>query len=207
LDLFGVEAFVVVLGGEAHCWVIGLVGLQDDFAGCVGAACAAGDLGEQLEGSFGCAEVWKGEALIGKCDADERHCGDVVSFGDHLCAHQHVDLAAPQAIENRLDTVPGSRVTVEPSNAGLGEALFDGVFELFGPYPDPLLLGAAARGARHRGRPMEIAVVASKRALPSMLGESDATRGTLSHRAACGAAHTRRKPAPVEEDDRLVAGF
>jgi hypothetical protein len=25
LDFFGVEAFVVVLGGEAHCWVIGLV--------------------------------------------------------------------------------------------------------------------------------------------------------------------------------------
>ena len=63
-DLFGVEAFVVVLGGEAHCRVVGLVGLEDDFAGSVGAACTAGDLGEQLESAFGRAEVWEREALI-----------------------------------------------------------------------------------------------------------------------------------------------
>jgi hypothetical protein len=164
-------------------------------------------LGEQLEGSFGCAEVWEGEALIGECNADERHCGNVVSFGDHLCAHQHVDLAATQSIENRLDAVPGGRVAVESSDAGLGETLFDGLLELFGPNSDPLVFGAPARGASHRDRPMEIAVVTSERALPPMLGERYATRGTLSHRAARGTAHARRKTAPIQEDDRLMAGF
>jgi hypothetical protein len=206
-DLFCVEAFVVVLGGEAHCRVVGLVRLEDDFAGSVGAACTAGDLGEQLESAFGCAEVWEREALISERNANQCDCGDVVSFGDHLCAHQHVDLAAAQPIENLFDAVARCRVAIEPSHAGLGETLFDGLLELFGSHPKAFLLSAPARGARHRNRPVEITVVTTKRALPPVLGQRDTARRALGHHAACRTAHTRRKTAPVEENDRLMAGF
>jgi hypothetical protein len=186
--------------------MIGLVRLEDDLAGRVGAACSTGDLGEQLEGSFGCAEVWEGKALIGERDTNERDRGDVVAFGDHLCADQHVDFARSQSIENLLDAVSRCRVAVEPSDPGFRETLFDGLLELFGAYPKPLVLGAAARRAGHGDRPMEVAVVATQRALPSMLGECDAARGTLRDRAASRAAHAWRKASPIEENDRLMAG-
>jgi hypothetical protein len=205
LDFFGVEALVVVLGGEAHCRVIRLVRLQDDLAGAVGAAGATGDLSEQLEGSFGCAEVGEGEALIGERNADERHRGNVVAFGDHLCANQHVDFAGSQSIEHRLDAVPGRRVAIEPRDARFGETLFDRFLELLGANPDPFVLGAPARCAGHGGRPMEVTVVAPERTLPSMLGERDAARGTLGDRAARRAANAWRKPATVEEQNRLMA--
>jgi hypothetical protein len=205
-DLFSVEAFVVVLSGQAYCWVVGLIGLQDYLPGGVGAAGPARDLGEQLEGAFGGTKVWEGEALVGQRDADEGHAGDVVAFGDHLCADQHVNFASSQPVENRLDAVPRGCVAVEPSDARLGETLLDRLLELFGANPEPFVLGAPARRAGHGDRPVEITVVASQRALPSMFGKRDAAGGTLSHGAACRAAHAWGKATSVEEEDRLVAG-
>jgi hypothetical protein len=105
-DLFGEKAFVVMLCGQTHRGVIGLEGLKDDCPRTVGTACAAGDLREQLEGALGSAEIWEGEALIGKGHADQGNPGNVVSLGNHLRTHQDVDLAAPQPIEDPFDPIP-----------------------------------------------------------------------------------------------------
>ena len=196
-----------MLRGQTHCRVIGLVGLQNDLAWGVGAARAAGDLGEQLESSLRSAKVREGEALIGERDANQGHRCDVVPLGDHLSAHQHVDFACAQAIEHRLDAITRRRVAIEPCDPSLREALFDRLFELFGPDPDPLVLGAPARRTGNRDGPMKITVVASKRALPTVLGQCDTARWALCDRPTSGTAHARRKATTVEEDDRLMAGL
>jgi hypothetical protein len=169
-NFFGVEALVVMLGGQTHRRVIGLVGLKDDFSRAVGTACATGDLREQLKGPLGGAEIREGEALIGKGNTHQGDPGNIVSLGDHLRTHEHVDLAASQPIEHPLDPIPRRRIAIEPRDAGLGETLLDGFLQLFGTDPKPLELRAPARRAGNRDRPMEIAVVASKRALPPVFG-------------------------------------
>jgi hypothetical protein len=206
-DLFVVKGFVVVLGGEANCRMIGLEGLQDDSASGVRTTCATGDLSEELEGSFGRSKIWEGEALIGKRDADQGDCGDVVPFGDHLGAHQHVDLATTQPIEDRLDAIPRRGVAVEPSHPGFRETLFDGPLELFGTDPEPFVFGAPARSAGNSNGPLKVAVVAPKRALCPMLGQGHAARRALGDSAARRTAHARRKTTPVEKEDRLMAGL
>jgi hypothetical protein len=93
-----------------------------------------------------------------------------MAFGDHLCAHQHVDLAPAQSIEDRLDPVPRRGVPIQPSNAGLWETLFDGFLELLRADPEALDFGAPARSAGNGDGALEVAVMTSERALTPVLG-------------------------------------
>ena len=77
--------------------MFGAEGLQEDVAGGFGAAGAAGDLVEELDGAFGGAEVTAGEAQVRVDDADEGEVGEVPAFGDDLRSDDEVDLAGLDA--------------------------------------------------------------------------------------------------------------
>jgi hypothetical protein len=196
-NLFGVKALVVVLRCQTHCGVIGLEGLKDDFSRAVCATGAAGDLCEQLKGAFGGAEIWEGQALIGKGYTDQGDTGDVVSLGDHLRAYEHVNLAAPQPIEDLLDPVSRRRVAIEPRDAGFRETLFDGFLQLLRADAKSFVLRASARCAWNGYGTMKIAVVTSKRALPAMFGQGDTARWALRHHTTGRAAQAWRKASPI----------
>jgi hypothetical protein len=192
---------------QTHRRMIWLVGLKDDFSRAVGAARATCDLCEQLKGPFGGAEIREGEALVGKGDADQGDPGDVVSLGNHLRTDEHIDFTAPQPIENPLDPITRRCIAIEPCDAGLRKALLDSFLKLFGTDSKSLVLRAPTGRAGDRDRPMEIAVVTSKRTLPPMLGQSDAAGRALGHHAAGSAPKAWRKAAPIEKDDRLMTRF
>ncbi len=88
LHLLGDEAGEVVACGHLHGVVVGVVGLDEDFAGEVAASGASADLGEELEDAFGGAEVGHAEGVVGADDADEGDAVDVVALGDHLGADE-----------------------------------------------------------------------------------------------------------------------
>src|SRR5437667_12820144 len=69
------------------------VGLHENFARRFAATGAFGDLREKLEGPFPCAKIGEMQREIGVDDSDEGHVWEMQTFGDHLCAHQDVDLA------------------------------------------------------------------------------------------------------------------
>ncbi len=92
-DLALVEALGVARDDRAHDRMVGLVGLQQAEALLAGAAGAAGDLAQELEGALGGARVAVGEAEIGVDHADQRHVGEVVALGDELRADDDVGLA------------------------------------------------------------------------------------------------------------------
>jgi len=46
-----------------------------------------------LECTLGCAEIWKSQRGIGPHHTNQRDAVNVVSFGNHLRADQHVEFA------------------------------------------------------------------------------------------------------------------
>ena len=74
--------------------MLGLVGLHQREARALGAAGAAGDLADELEGLLGGAEVAALEAEVGVEDADQRQEREVVALGDELGADDEVGGAA-----------------------------------------------------------------------------------------------------------------
>ena len=127
------EGFVVVGGGGEDGVVVGVVGLDDDAAGKISAAGAAGDLGHELEDAFGGAEVGHGEGVIAADDADERDAVDIVSFGDHLGADEEIDFAGVEAGEEALQVVAAADgVAVHAADAGGGKDFAEDALRLAG---------------------------------------------------------------------------
>lgn len=95
-----VEGFVVVgLGGDDGD-VFGGEGLDDDSAGAFSATGASGDLGEELEGPFGGAEVGDVEGDVGGDDSYEGDVGKVEAFGDHLGTDEDIEFATSELGED-----------------------------------------------------------------------------------------------------------
>ena len=97
LQFFFVEADEVVAGGVLHGVVILKISLQHDFAGRLAASGASGNLGEELEGALGGAEVGEAESDVGTDDADQRDAVNVVALGDHLRADEQIEFAFVQS--------------------------------------------------------------------------------------------------------------
>ena len=92
---------------------------------------AAGDLGEQLEGALGGAEVGQAEREIGADHAHQRDAVHVVALGDHLGADQQVDFAGLERAQHALEVgVAAHRVAVHASDARGGKRGVQEVFQL-----------------------------------------------------------------------------
>jgi hypothetical protein len=79
--------------------MVRLIGLQQADALLAGAAGAAGDLAEQLEGALGRARIAVGQAEIGIDHADQRHVRKIVALGDELRAYDDIGLALGDRFE------------------------------------------------------------------------------------------------------------
>ena len=102
LQLLRGEALVVVAGRGVDGVVVGRVGLDDDAAGALAAAGAAGDLGEELERALAGAEVGQVQADVGVDDADDGDTGHVEALREHLRADEDVGLAREEGREDAV---------------------------------------------------------------------------------------------------------
>ena len=97
-------------------------GLDEHDAGKVAPSGAPGNLGQELEGSFGGAKVGHAQSDVGGDDTDEGDVGDIVPLGDHLGSHEYVEIPFAEAAEQFFVLVfAADRVAVEPRDAGLGK--------------------------------------------------------------------------------------
>ena len=84
----------------------------------VAASRAARHLGQELEGPLGRAEVGHAQPDISRDDADERHAREVVALGDHLRAHENVELAFTEPSQHGDQrTLPPDGVAVHARDA------------------------------------------------------------------------------------------
>ncbi len=122
--LFVAKGVVIMLGGILDGIVIGKICLQDYFARQIAPTGSSGDLGKQLEGAFGGAEIRKSERKVGAYDADQRYSVHVVTLGDHLCAHQQIEFARIKSIEHAFEVfAPPHSIAVQPAYPGTRELL------------------------------------------------------------------------------------
>lgn len=162
LELGGGKGNVIVAGGGRDGWMIGRVGLDEDPARAVAAAGAAGDLAQDLKGTFGGGEVWELEHGIGANDADGVNGREVEAFGDHLRANDDIDSAVTQALVDGLDMAEIGAVAVEAGDTGLGPEPLNFGFDTFGAAAEEAQVGAIAFGADGGVGLAVIAVVADK---------------------------------------------
>src|SRR5262249_51291800 len=99
LELLLEIAGEIMVTCELNRWRERRVGLHEDFARCLAASSASGDLCEKLERAFASAEVGQMQREIGVDDADQRYVWKMQAFGDHLGADQNIDLAGPKTLQ------------------------------------------------------------------------------------------------------------
>jgi hypothetical protein len=98
-QLFG-EAFVIVRDQRASERMRREVRLHDHLAREVRATRATRHLEQERGEPLRRAEIAAVERVVGAEHADEREPGEIVSFGEHLRAHENVDFAGVNAIAN-----------------------------------------------------------------------------------------------------------
>ena len=132
LDLLVAESVEIVVACELDAWMVRSEGLHEHFALDLTAACAACNLGQKLEGSLPCAEVWHLKADVCIDDTDQRDPWKIEPFGDHLCAHEDVDLPCSERSEGFAEGAFALHdVCIHAANDGFREDLHDGVLDFF----------------------------------------------------------------------------
>jgi hypothetical protein len=100
--------------------------LHENFAGCLAAASATGDLCEKLESAFAGAEIGEMQREIGVDDTDKRYVWEMQTFRDHLCADENINLAGAKISERfAVRFLAGHRIGVHAAHHGFGENLGD----------------------------------------------------------------------------------
>ena len=168
LGLGAPEALVVAREDRADRRMLGLVGLHQREARPLGAAGAAGDLADQLEGLLGGAQVAALQPEVGVDHPDEGQQREVVALGDELGADDEVGAATGDLLDARLQRArPVGEVGGEDREAGVGPER--------APPPRP--------AARRRGRARSSA---PRPCRPGRRSGSAWSRRTGGRPAACG---------------------
>ena len=199
------EALEVAALGELHGLGGGLEGLHDHRALEPSAARAARDLGEELEGALGGAEIRQLEREVGVEDPDQRHAREVQALGDHLGAEQDIQLARPEVGEDLAEAVLARHgVRVDAGHARAGEELRHDLLGALGAVALPADVGRAAGRAGGRRGGAVVAEVAAHGAVGAVQRERHAAMRAGGGDAAGGADAGARVAAAVEEEDGLL---
>ncbi len=137
LELAREEAGDVVARRVLHRARLRLERLDEDASRRVAAA-AAGELGEQLEGSLLGAEVGQAQSGVGVDDRGELHAGEVMSLRDHLRAHENSTIGEREPLERGAE-LPRlrDRVGIEPNPFQLRYVPLELALEPLCPRSDP----------------------------------------------------------------------
>src|SRR5690348_11825003 len=145
------EREVILLDGVLNGVVVGIKSLDEHATGEVAAASAAGDLGEQLKGALGRAEVRQTERGIGADHADQSDTLKIVALGEHLCADENVERAAGESAKRFLILALGAGgVAVEAGDARTGKFFAQALLEMLGALTEEIDIFGLALGAELR---------------------------------------------------------
>src|SRR4029077_7281261 len=86
-----------------HGVVLRKISLQHYFAWDFSAASAPCHLSKQLKRTLGGAEIRKPESHVGSHHADQSYAVNVMTFGDHLCAHEQIQFACVQRVQHTFE--------------------------------------------------------------------------------------------------------
>lgn len=205
-QLFGGEGLVVVVQGGLDGVVLGVVGLEDNSAGAVAAAGAAGELDEEVVGALDGAEVGEAEIGVGGEHAGEGDVGEMVAFGDHLGADEDLGAAGAESLQHRRGAAGAAHgVAVEDVHRDPREHLAELLLQPLGAGADGVqgvaLAAGADAGSRHGGT----AVMADQLVLFAVVGAGEAAVVAAEIFAAGAAQQHRGIASAVAQQDHLGA--
>ena len=149
------ERRVVAVEQAREQRVIGIVRLDDDLAGAIGASGAARDLQNRLREALVAARIGAEQPLIRVQHADERDAREVVALRQHLRADQDLDVARFDVVEHGGERALAARaVAIEPRDARRGKQRGELVADALraGADGDALAAAGAARPVEARAR-------------------------------------------------------
>ena len=202
------EARIVVVDQRAIQGMVGILGLDQHFAGQFGAPAAAADLHQLREETLGRTKVGGEQGGIGADRADQGQQRKIMALGQHLGADQDVGLTGMDGGEQGLPFLRRARrIAVDAQDAGFGKAFDEHGFEALRTAPEGQQVDVAAIGAGARHARFEAAVVAAQ--APVRQVQHEVGGATLAARdpAAGRTGQHRRIAAPVEEDQALLAAL
>jgi hypothetical protein len=198
----------VVAGEQAlQQGVLGEMRLNDDLAGAIGAARAAGDLQDRLREPLVTARIRAEQALVGIQDADQRDARKIVAFRQHLRADQDLGVADLDVVQHGRERAFAARaVAIEACDARSGEQRGQLVADALraGADGDPL---PTARAAGPVERPFCAAVMAADDTRLRVHRHASVAAPALLDLLALGAKESRREAAPIKEQQYLIAGL
>src|SRR6185503_20036519 len=160
LQLALVERDVILPACELDAVMLRIQRLNDRLARTLAASGSPRDLGQQLEGPLGGAEIGHPEADVGRHDAYEGDPRKVVPLRDHLRADEDVDVAlaelGPQCRERAF---AADRIAVQPREAGGRPQPGDLGFDAFRAEAGLLEIRAGAQRTRRRHAHRVVAVM------------------------------------------------
>ena len=209
--LAGIETLPVTGRDGLQHRIVRRIGLDVGLGLCTAgdAAGTADDLFEDLKGALGRARIGTVEGQIRVDDADHRHVRKMMALGDKLGADDDVRLAACDVLQqapHRLDA--RHEIARQHCDPRAGEP----VRQFLG---DPLDTRAAwhqrvlrtAIGAGRGHRTVMTAMVADQLAAKPVFHQPGRAVRAFEAETAFAAQGQRRIAAPVEEHQRLLAGF
>ena len=117
----GGHADVIKCAYPLQEWMVGVGGLNEDFAAVIAAASASADLHHQLEGALVGTEVGDAHQTVGVENADDAYATEVKAFRQHLCPYEQLRMALLKIREHTAVSVTGAHgIGVEPADAGGG---------------------------------------------------------------------------------------
>ncbi len=205
----GIEGGIVVTAGSLDDVIFGLEGLKDHSTTKRRAPGATGDLGEQVEGPFGCEGIGESKTNIGEHDAHQGHQRKIETFGKHLRANENVSAVSSKVAQDNLVRILGAGgFPVPAQGAGFWKEGFHFRFHFF----TTKTIGADVRAPAIRAFDQHAALVAT------MMTDQGAGRfhvqgqGGIAARAAGDVTTVTAKnigggAAPVEKQDGLLIFF
>src|SRR5262249_29295990 len=108
-DLVGVETLIILLARIFERVIFCVIALDDHASFFFAPAGATRDLGQQLKGSLGGAEIRHTKSGVDRYYADQSYVVKVVALGDHLCADHQINVSAGEFVDQLLK-LPRRRV-------------------------------------------------------------------------------------------------
>ncbi len=155
---------------------------------------------------LGGAEIGAEEGAVAVQHAHQREARVIVALGEHLGAHQDVDLARAELVEHAGErALARGGVAIDARDARLRQRCAQRLLDALRALPHRRQIRPAARRARSRDALAVPAVVAAQLAGPRVQHQVRAAAAAGGVPGACAAEEHRREPAPVHEHQRLLA--
>src|SRR5260370_35004935 len=110
--------------------VMRMISLNQDASRQVATTCASGDLRDQSKGTFSGTKIRKSQSGVHRNDAYQSDVGKIVTFGQHLRAHEQIQFALAEIQQGLFELMSAGLWTAVDSAAAqtakpLGQPLFN----------------------------------------------------------------------------------